>query len=288
MADTRYTDLPAAGAITGDELVAVSQLSTSVAYTATTISAAAADNSFNDSASQFVAEGFAVGDRVRVTGFTGDVANNILVGTIATIAAGKMTIDSPEGDVIVDDAAGESVTIAKWGTRRTTLQDAVDQAGSGWRLVGAGQTATGVWSQAVDGNKATVDFTGLDGISELLILFRLVTQSVSGQLSIQLSVNNGSSFFAAGGDYQAVVAAGTETAQNFSSLHGTNATAARSGMAHILGINVNGAPKVIDRVNRDDSGSSLFVGSTSPVNALRCLPSAGGNLTGGAIYLFGR
>jgi len=80
--------------------------------TATTISAAAADNSFNDSGLGFVAAGFLVGDEVVVSGFTGDVANNLASGVVTALTAGKMTIGGADGNVIVDDAAGESVTIA--------------------------------------------------------------------------------------------------------------------------------------------------------------------------------
>jgi hypothetical protein len=83
---------------------------TPATITAATISAAAADNSFNDSGSGFVSAGFAVGMGVTVSGFTGDTANN-LTGIITTLTAAKMTIAGTDGDVIVDDAAGESVTI---------------------------------------------------------------------------------------------------------------------------------------------------------------------------------
>lgn len=95
--------------------------------TATTISAAAADNSFNDSGLGFVAAGFLVGDEVVVSGFTGDVANNLASGVVTVLTAGKMTIGGADGDVIVDDAAGESVTIAtvegrlKAGTTRRSF-----------------------------------------------------------------------------------------------------------------------------------------------------------------------
>lgn len=115
------TALAIADTLTGDELVEVSQLSSTVTMTAATISALASDNSYNDSGSGFVAAGFAVGDRVKVTGFTGNVANNIFVGQITALTTGKMTIGGTDGDVIVDDAAGESVTITKWTTKRTTI-----------------------------------------------------------------------------------------------------------------------------------------------------------------------
>jgi len=131
MAQKRITDLAAASALTGAELVEVSQLSDTVAITAATISAAASDNSYNDSANGFVAAGFAEGDRVNVAGFTGDVANNILVGIVTALTTGKMTIGGTDGDVIVDDAAGESVTITKWVSRRTTTQDIGDLGGGG-------------------------------------------------------------------------------------------------------------------------------------------------------------
>jgi hypothetical protein len=79
--------------------------------TATTLSAAASDNSYNDSANGFVTAGFEVGDIVQVTGFTGDIANNITRGVITSLTASKMIIGGTDGDVIVDDASGESVTI---------------------------------------------------------------------------------------------------------------------------------------------------------------------------------
>jgi hypothetical protein len=89
--------------------------------TAATLSAAAADNSFNDSGNGFLAAGFAVSDEVTVTGFTGDVANNIVGGVVTALTAGKMVIGGTDGDVIVDDAAGESVTIRNAGGRSHTV-----------------------------------------------------------------------------------------------------------------------------------------------------------------------
>lgn len=123
MAGQSISQLTAAGALDGNELLEISKLSASVTITATTISAAAADNSFNDSGSGFIAAGFGVGDRVRVQGFTGDTANNIVSGVITALTTAKMTIGGTDGDVIVDDAAGESVTISKWESRRADAND---------------------------------------------------------------------------------------------------------------------------------------------------------------------
>lgn len=121
MADITISSMTVAGTLTGNELLEVSQLSTTVKITASTLSALASDNSYNDSAAGFVTAGFAVGNRVKVAGFTGNVVNNILTGFVTALTTGKMTIGGTDGDVIVDDAAGETVVITKWNSRRTTL-----------------------------------------------------------------------------------------------------------------------------------------------------------------------
>lgn len=127
----RISDLPVSATLLGDELVEVSQVSTTIRRVAATISAQNSDNSYNDSAAGFLTAGFAVGDRVRVTGFTGNVANNIFAARITAITASKMTIGGDDGNVIVDDAAGETVTIAKWTSRRALLSDIGIGGGSG-------------------------------------------------------------------------------------------------------------------------------------------------------------
>lgn len=123
MATKRISELPEAEDLIGDELVEVSQLSQTVLISAATISAQASDNSFNDSGSGFVSAGFAVGDRVQVAGFTGNALNNLFVGAITALTSAKMTIGGTDGDVIVDDAAGELVTITKWTSKRSSMAD---------------------------------------------------------------------------------------------------------------------------------------------------------------------
>lgn len=97
--------------------------------TATTISAANTDDSFNDSGNGFVTAGFQAGDRITVSGFTGNVANNASY-LIVAVTAGKITttkVDGTAASNIVDDAAGESVTIVtdtyalKAGTTRRSF-----------------------------------------------------------------------------------------------------------------------------------------------------------------------
>lgn len=130
MSQKRITDFAAATALAGDELIEVSQLSAVVTINAATISAAATDNSFSDSAAGFIAAGFAEGDRVSVSGFA-TPANNLFVGILTAVAAGKIEIAGTDGDAIVDEAAGASVTISKWVSRRATAQDIADLASGG-------------------------------------------------------------------------------------------------------------------------------------------------------------
>lgn len=164
-------------------------------------------------------------------------------------------------------------------------------SGGGWELAGAGQTATGVYDHAVDGTKATVDFTGLAGYTDFLIVTRNVTKSSTGLTVLQVSVNNGSSFYTTSGDYVFVTNAGVESNNPyFAAFHVTNATAARSGVIHLPAAGASGGPKTSIPVTvgtGSGDGHRLFVASTSPINALRILGSAG-NINGGAIYVYAR
>lgn len=91
-------------------------------YTASTISADAADNSYNDSANLFPL--LLPGDKFTVSGFTGAVGNNQAVFVVSR-TAGKIIVSG--GVALVNDAAGEAVTItcntitAKPGTTRSSV-----------------------------------------------------------------------------------------------------------------------------------------------------------------------
>lgn len=117
---TKISQMTAALRLLGGEQMEVTQRSTTVTITASTISALSTDRSFNDSGSGFSTAGFVVGDTVVVSGF-GTAANNLNSGTITVLAAGKMTIGGADGAGIVTQAAGSSVTITKWTTARATL-----------------------------------------------------------------------------------------------------------------------------------------------------------------------
>lgn len=100
------------------------------ALTATTISAASADNSLNDAGNGMPA--LSPGDVIAIKGFTGTAGNNGLA-TVVSRTAAKVVIS---GITLVNDSAGESVTITplsilKAGTTRrssTLLRDYSDMA----------------------------------------------------------------------------------------------------------------------------------------------------------------
>ena len=119
------SDITPSGFVAGNDTSAVgvgfgsgpyngTELLTSATYTASTISAATSDDSFNDSASGFDITEYGVGDEIQVSGFTGGGSNNNKTYAnshrITAITAAKITVAASNLD---DDAAGEAVTISK-------------------------------------------------------------------------------------------------------------------------------------------------------------------------------
>lgn len=76
-------------------------------YTASTISAAASDNSINDSALGLPV--LLAGDKVTIAGFTGTAGNNRAGAVVVSSTSAKLVISG--GVALVDDAAGAAVTI---------------------------------------------------------------------------------------------------------------------------------------------------------------------------------
>ena len=79
-----------------------------VAYVASTISAALADSSLNDSAEQFVIQDFRPGMVIDIAGFTGTAANNQWAH-VTSVTAAKMIVAVDVA--FVNDAEGEEVTL---------------------------------------------------------------------------------------------------------------------------------------------------------------------------------
>lgn len=192
----------------------------------------------------------------RTTASTGAI-EEITVGTGLSLAGGSL----------VATGAASGGGSAPWVL--------VDQTG----VATAGSTT---WTFST--NVAQVDVTGLSGYNELLIFVRNVTTSVSGNRAILASVDNGSTFFTTSGDYVGVSTLGVESNNTIWAAHGTASTAARSLLVHVT--NLKGVIK--NAFSMIGGNSLMFVGSSSDVNAIRLNNVGGGNLTGGALYVFAR
>ena len=183
----KVSELAAAGALSGDELVMISAPSAAVTLTATTISAAVDSDGayFLDSASGFIAAGFAAGDSVRVSGFT-DPDNNLFSARITALAAGVMTIGGADGASIADEAAGDSVTITRWESGRATAQDVADLGGSNRSSVTALTISSGVvdidcalgdyFTLALTANVTSITFSNLPSSGHGASLMVRITQ----------------------------------------------------------------------------------------------------------------
>lgn len=149
---------------------------------------------------------------------------------------------------------------------------------------------SGIWTHAGSwtfaSNVPNVDFDDLAPATDILVVARNITLSVSGLRLIQLSVDNGSTFYNTSGDYIITNTSGVEGASTGGSFHETVSTSARSGTVLISGTNVTGPPKPI--MTYGVTSHRLFVASPNPINAIRITGSGGGNMTGGSIDVYTR
>lgn len=156
---------------------------------------------------------------------------------------------------------------------------------------GGGGGLGGVWSRVAtwthSGDVTEVDFPNLSGYSEILVSVVAVTLSVSGLRQVRVSTDNGSTFLSTSGDYMSTASSGVDTAQAALGVHATSSTTAASGQLVIRGFNVAVANKPFERNTRNDLTTG-YIPTASALNAIRIIPSGGGNLTGGTIDVWGR
>lgn len=146
-----------------------------VSITAGTIAAVAAGNVLTDSGNGFVAAGFVAGQRVTVSGFTGTAANNTTYW-IVSVVAGTMALS---GNTLVNDAAGESVTVAL-----TKPAFAVISA----ETTIAAVNATSKFTDSANGlvNIVTGDYVYVSGFANAANngLFKVTTGGVAGEIVV--------------------------------------------------------------------------------------------------------
>ena len=131
---------------------------------------------------------------------------------------------------------------------------------------------------------ANEDFINLSAYNEIFVFAVFITKAISGTLLLRVSTDNGATFLTTSGDYQSLANTGVGTNLTNMIMHSTNATAVRTCYTEIKNFN-GSSPHYAQSLS---ATSDYIIPTTTPLNAIRVFGSAGGNLTGGTIYVFGR
>lgn len=217
----------------------------------------------------------------RLNSETGGIADVEIVAGVALSGGGRIG-DLANIELDLEDTA---VTPGSY----TNVDLTVDQQG---RITAAANGAVATvewtlhpdsWEHAVSGNiAASLVFDNIDA-TEILVEIYQVTKSVSGGFDVQVSVDNGATFFTTSGEYITLGTSGTPSNHVGLLPAQAAATAARTNVCHIL--NAKGANKM--SACSTNPPNAMFVASASDIDAIRVIGN-GGNFTGGAIRVYTR
>lgn len=230
----------------------------------------------DEQAQDALAAAFAAGTHTGITITYNDGSNKFDFASTITQYTDEMAQDAV-GGILVDS---NSIDFTYNDGTNTVTASTI-----GWALAGTSWTSTGIYDQAIDGSQAAVTFLGLAGAKEIKVRSEATVRGTTGRDTLQISVDNGANWFTASGDYITIDSAGVSTNTTGHQLFDTNATAARYGTAIIHAANVTGTHKDIEVISRGSAARhAIFLASTLQINAVRIIPSGGGNITGGKIF----
>lgn len=135
-------------------------------------------------------------------------------------------------------------------------------------------------------NVTQVQFTGLAGFSDVMVIARAITTGSSGARFIQVSSDNGSSYYSASGDYVQIATTGVETAGTGLSCIDTASASARSFVCRIHGFGV-ATMKYCD-ITRTPADGHRIITQAVAMTALRVFIDDIINITGGTIKVYGK
>lgn len=202
------------------------------------------------------------------------------------LSAGGSVEVQEDGVTVVGAASilnftGSGVTLTDEGSGEVTINIPGGGGGGG----GNGWEEVFTWSFSTDGTLATpVTIPNLADYEDLRIVFIATTKSASQAFTLQMSQDNGSTFFTSTGDYVAF-STGTVTTRSDLTLPGGATTNARTNATEITGLKKY--PSVITPALNTGQPSQMFVANGNPVNAIRIL-AGGASLTGGELHVFAR
>lgn len=198
---------------------------------------------------------------------------------VAVSTGGSLSVKQA-GSVVV--SAATAINFVSGATVAATGSQAdITVAGGGstkWTLLNS-------WDFAVSGAISQLDTTGITN-DEVMVVGQGVTKSVSGRPLIYVSTNNGVSYDTTSSNYLFLNSSGGTAGNSGFYLDNGITTAATSGELILTAMQETGSKFVI--FSTANAPGYQYVGSTSIINAMRVIPSAGGTFSGGKIFVYGR
>ena len=174
--------------------------------------------------------------------------------------------------------AGAAVNLSA-GTKRVALTQTAKVI-AGWQLLTA-------WDFAVDGAVAEVESPVLSGYQEVMVVFNGITTGSATWRVVRVSVDGGSSYYTAVGDYRRIDTSGVETSDEAFYTHTGSSAAARSGVMTLLLTNLTPGAQIGITPTRVDP-AAFFEASTSPINRIKLQPLAATTFTAGKAWILAR